>query len=103
MSIQTANSSLLLSGSKVYEVFQYYYTPSDASNQVNNNLYAFIGKTTPWEDYQNPPVPTQDQYSLKKVFKNIVAAKKVISSDISPVIPKTLKYLVKFISNIEIF
>jgi hypothetical protein len=92
MSIQTANSSLLLSGSKIYEVFQYYYAPSATAYQnaslVNNNLYAFIGKTTPWEDYQNPPVPTQDQYSLKKVFKNIVAVKKIITSDVSPVIPR---------------
>jgi hypothetical protein len=92
MSIQAANSSLLLSGSKVYEVFQYYYSPSAAAYQasatINNNLYAFIGKTTPWEDYQNPPVPTQDQYSLKKVFKNIVAVKKIITSDVSAVIPR---------------
>jgi len=92
MAIQTANSSLLLSGSKVYEVFQYYYSPSAAAYQasatINNNLYAFIGRTVPWDDYQNPPVPTQDQYSLKKVFKNIIAAKKIITSDVSPVIPR---------------
>jgi hypothetical protein len=72
-------------------VLQYYLAPSVQAYQtstVNNNLYAFIGKTTPWDDYQNPPVPTQDQYSLKKVFKDIVSAKKVTSADILPVIPR---------------
>lgn len=87
----TANSSLLLYGSKVYEVLQYYYAPSatatDTTN-VQNSLYAFIGKVTPWDDPYNPPAPTQDQYSLKQVFKNIVTVKKITSADISPVLPR---------------
>ena len=91
MSSLTANSSLLLYGSKIYEVLQYYYAPSatalDTTNVVNT-LYAFIGKVTPWDDPYNPPVPTQDQYSLKEVFKNIVTAKKITSADISPVLPR---------------
>jgi hypothetical protein len=91
MAIQTANSSLLVYGSRVYEVLQYYLTPSIEAYQstiINNNLYAYIGRTIPWIDPFNPPVPTQDQYSLKQVFKDIIAAKKVTSSDISPVIPR---------------
>jgi hypothetical protein len=91
MSALTANSSLLLYGSKIYEVLQYYYAPSatalDTTNVVNT-LYAFIGKVTPWDDPYNPPIPTQDQYSLKQVFKNIVTAKKITSADISPVLPR---------------
>jgi len=91
MAIQTANSSLLVYGSKVYEVLQYYLAPSVQAYQtstVNNNLYAFIGRTIPWDDPLNPPVPTQDQYSIKQVFKDIVAVKKVTSADILPVIPR---------------
>ena len=86
----TANSSLLLYGSKVYEVLQYYYAPSATStaNTATNSLYAFIGKVTPWDDNYNPPTPTQDQYSIKEIFKNIVSAKKVTSADISPVVPR---------------
>jgi hypothetical protein len=87
----TANSSLLLYGSKIYEVLQYYYAPSATAlggTSAVNTLYAFIGKVTPWDDPYNPPVPTQDQYSLKQVFKNIVAAKKITSADISPVLPR---------------
>ena len=67
----TANSSLLLYGSKVYEVLQYYYAPSASSTDttdVQNSLYAFIGKVTPWDDPFNPPVPTQDQYSIKMIW-----------------------------------
>ena len=87
----TANSSLLLYGSKIYEVLQYYYAPSATAlggTSAVNTLYAFIGKVTPWDDPYNPPVPTQDQYSLKQVFKNIVATKKITSADISPVLPR---------------
>jgi drug/metabolite transporter (DMT)-like permease len=56
--------------------------------QSSFSLYAFIGRVTPWPDPFNPPPPTQDQYSIKETFKNIIAAKKIISSDISSVVPR---------------
>lgn len=87
----TANSSLLTFSSKLYEVLQYYYAPSSTSEEyldVPNSLYAFIGRVTPWPDPFNPPVPTQDQYSIKETFRNIIAVKKITSADISPVIPR---------------
>ena len=91
MPVLTANSSLLTYSSKLYEVLQYYFAPSSTDSEsvdVPNSLYAFLGRITPWPDPFNPPPPTQDQYSLKDTFKNIIAAKKIISSDISPVIPR---------------
>lgn len=91
MANYTANSSQLIYGSKIYEVLQYYYAPAttaNATNTLQNALYAFIGQVDPWPDEEEPPTPTQDQYSLKQVFKNIIAAKKVTSADISPVIPR---------------
>jgi hypothetical protein len=91
MANYTANSSQLIYGSQIYEVLQYYYAPAASSNtvtNVNNALYAFIGRVDPWPDEELPPTPTQDQYTLKQVYKNIIAAKKVTSSDISPVIPR---------------
>ena len=91
MANYTANSSQLIYGSKIYEVIQYYYAPAAGANALNslqNSLYAFIGQVDPWPDEEQPPVPTQDQYSIKQVFKNIIAAKKVTSSDISAVIPR---------------
>ena len=91
MANYTANSSQLIYGSKIYEVLQYYYAPAASANLTNNlsnSLYAFIGQVDPWQDEELPPQPTQDQYSIKQVFKNMIAAKKVTSSDISAVIPR---------------
>ena len=91
MPVLTANSSLLTYSSKLYEVLQYYFAPSSTDSEsvdVPNSLYAFLGRITPWPDPFNPPPPTQDQYSIKETFRNIIAAKKIISSDISPVIPR---------------
>lgn len=75
----------LLPGSKVYEVLQYYYSPSQVHDTT---LYAFIGRVTPWTDESNPPVPTQDERSIKALFKDIIAAKLITSSDIAAVIPR---------------
>lgn len=91
MANYTANSSQLIYGSKIYEVLQYYYAPAASANaatNLNNALYAFIGQVDPWPDEEQPPVPTQDQYSIKQVYKNIIAAKKVTSSDVTAVIPR---------------
>jgi hypothetical protein len=82
----TANTQAqLLPNSKAYEVLQYYYSPSQVHDTT---LYAFIGRVTPWPDEANPPVPTQDQRSIKDIFKDIIATKLITSSDISPVIPR---------------
>ena len=86
----TSNTSAqLLPDSKVYEVLQYYYTPSvSTSLNLRDTLYAFIGRVTPWNDENNPPVPEQDQRSIKNVFKDIISTKLITSSDVSPVIPR---------------
>lgn len=82
----TANTQAqLLTSSKVYEVLQYYYSPSKVHDTT---LYAFIGRVTPWNDENNPPIPMQSDYDIKQIFKDIIAAKLITSSDISPVIPR---------------
>jgi hypothetical protein len=82
----TANTSAqLLSGSKVYETLQYYYSPA-AGNPTS--LYAFVGRVTPWDNETLPPTPQQDQYYIKQTFKDIITAKLITSSDIAPVIPR---------------
>ena len=91
MPVLTANSSLLTYSSKLYEVLQYYFAPSSTASEfvdVPNSLYAFIGRVTPWPDPFNPPAPEQSQFAIKETFKNIIAVKKIISSDISPVVPR---------------
>jgi hypothetical protein len=82
----TSNTqSQLLSGSKIYEVLQYYYSPA-AGNPTS--LYAFVGRVTPWDNDSNPPVFQENQQAIKEVFKNIITTKLITSSDISPVIPR---------------
>lgn len=82
----TANTSAqLLHGAKLYEVLQYYYSPSEMHT---TSLYAFIGQVAPWENEIEPPEPQQSQQALKTVFKNMIASKLITSSDIFPVIPR---------------
>jgi hypothetical protein len=88
MATLSSNSAQLLYGSRVYEVLQYYYAPVTGGSTFRDNLYGFIGNVIPWDDEQNPPTPTQDQKTIKTYFKNIIAFKKIQSSDISPVVPK---------------
>lgn len=87
----TANTQAqLLSGSKIYEVIQYYYTPGGV-NTNNTNLttfYGFIGNVTPWENPSDPPEYVETEKNNKQVFKNIIATKLITSADISPVIQR---------------
>lgn len=87
-----ANKILLTHGAKVSQVEQMYYTPVAVVPPLVTvpigTIYCFLAKVDPWGDEQDPPTPTQDQLSLKRVFKNIFAAKLVKSNDISPVIER---------------
>jgi hypothetical protein len=87
----TANSSAqLLPAGRLYEVLQYYYAPAGAGAIASNinNLYGFIGRVTPWDDENNPPVPDQSDYSIKGYFKDIIAAKLITSSDVGAIVPR---------------
>jgi hypothetical protein len=52
------------------------------------NAYVFFGKVDAWPDDANPPAPTEDQFNIKKVNKNIIALKKLLTPTTSPVIPR---------------
>lgn len=87
-----ANKNLLTYGAKVAAVEQQYYGPVTV---VPPNLttplttsYFFMSKVDAWPDENNPPVPTQDLKSIKKICKNMFVAKLITSNDISPVIPR---------------
>ena len=86
-----ANQNFLTYGSLVSEIEQIYNSPI-AVNPKNasiplQTLYCFLSKVTPWSA-NTVPVPTQDQKTLKQIYKNIFAAKLITSSDISPVIQR---------------
>lgn len=82
-----ASQTLLTYGAKLSLVEQTYYSPvSLISGSSLTSMYVFLAQVTPWADVNNPPVPTQDQKSIKKIMKNIFVAKLIRANDISPVI-----------------
>lgn len=86
------NQNLLTYNAKVSSVEQVYFSPV-VSIPTNGEpplgtTYCVLAKVDPWADENNPPMPTQDTASIKKVFKNIFAARQVKSNDISPVIAR---------------
>ena len=87
-----ANQSLLTYNSKVVQVAEQYYAPVAALPPYYNiplsTTYAFIARTDPWADENNPPTPTQDTKYIKNVYKNIFAVKLFTSNDISPVVQR---------------
>jgi len=87
-----ANKNILSYGAKVISVEQITYSPATIRapyfDTPITTTYCFLSKVDAWDDNNNPPVPTQDQKSVKKLFKNIFAVKKILSNDISPVIQR---------------
>jgi len=62
---------------------------SDASGLLNTNMYLFIGKTTAWSDDSAPPSPTDAVANTHyEHWRDMIAAKKISSSDVSHVIPR---------------
>ena len=53
-----------------------------------SQMYCFLSHVDPWSDIDNPPIPSQDQLSLKRLMKSIFVAKQVSTSDISPVVKR---------------
>jgi hypothetical protein len=48
------------------------------------NLYIFIGRTSPWVDDNNPPTPTDTvSNSEYSIWSNIISAKKVAAGDVT--------------------
>ena len=86
-----ANKNILTSGAKLTSVGQVYYSPASVISTTGSILatfYAFLAKVEPWDNESSPPVPTEDQLALKKIYKNIFVTKKITVNDISPVIER---------------
>ena len=86
------NLNKLTTNAKVSQVELEYYQPS-ASVHGNpiGSIYAFLGQEDSWpvvNGVETPIQPTDDQSYLKKVFKNMFAAKLINSSNMSPVIQR---------------
>jgi hypothetical protein len=73
------------------EILKYFYSPNlifKNSGDEFLNLYCFIAKVDPWPDELNPPSPSNSDYYLKNVVKNLIALKKINTNDICPVIKR---------------
>jgi len=87
-----SNLNILTNQAKVIRVETDYYNPSVKLNGASiNSIYAFLGQEDSWpvvDSVETPTQPTEDQTYLKKVFKNMFAAKLINASNISPVIQR---------------
>jgi len=87
-----AYQTKLVYGSKVGLVEQLYYSPVAQIPQQPgiplSSIYCLLAKNDPWDDENNPPVPTQDQAYIKQFLKRTFVAKFIPSSNISPVIQR---------------
>jgi hypothetical protein len=82
------NQSLLTYVAKVSSVEDVYFSPVVTVSGVQlSSLYCFIGNVTPWPN-GTPPVPTQDQYSIKQTMRNIISAKLISTGNIAPVVQR---------------
>ena len=66
---------------------------TDATGLLNTNMYLFIGKVTPWtesgSDDTAPPTPTDSvSNTVYNHWRDMIAAKKIGSTDVSHVIPR---------------
>ena len=62
---------------------------SDSSGLLNTNMYLFIGKVTGWSDDSSPPTPTDAVANTHyENWRDMIAAKKITSSDVSHVVPR---------------
>jgi len=87
-----ANQSLLTHTAKSVSVAEQYYASvavlPPTFNVPLSTFYGFIARTDPWPDENNPPVPTEDVRSIKNLYKNIFALKRITANDIIPVIQR---------------
>jgi hypothetical protein len=77
------NGLLTTYGSLVEVELNYFYAASGLGN-----TYVAIGKPDQFANDLNPPAATEDQASIKQVFKHVYAAKKVTSANLSAVVPR---------------
>ncbi|MDX1532730.1 MAG: hypothetical protein R3230_00830 [Nitrosopumilaceae archaeon] len=63
---------------------------ADAFQRAINDVptYVFIGRETAWDDEQIPPTPTDSDLEKSELFEDLLAIKKINSSNIQSVIPR---------------
>jgi hypothetical protein len=93
---QTSNNiGILTSSSSVHEIEKFYYAPisyyADTRNIISN-LYCFLSYDSSIAEFDisgnTTTTPVETAKSIKEYHKNIFAVKRILDSDISPVIQR---------------
>lgn len=67
---------------------QFYESLTEAAN-INTRYYIFLGRSHAWASDASPPTPTDNvQNSDYNIWRNILAAKRVTSSDVTHAVPR---------------
>lgn len=77
-----------LSGLTQVELNYFFTSQSLGAAPIAATTYVFLGKPEPWEDELSPPLPLQDQATLKQTFKDMFAAKLLTASNLAPVVKR---------------
>ena len=75
----------------VQEVLKRFYSPNLVFRNTYDefqNLYCFIARIEPWDDEESPPEVNLSDAYFKQVHNNILAIKRINTTDISPVIER---------------
>lgn len=86
-----SNTGILTYNSGAYNLILNYNAPSStigSTGSLLGTLYCALAKVEEWPVEEVPPAPEQTQYYIKNFFKNMFAAKKIGTSDMSPVIER---------------
>ena len=87
-----SNPNLILNNSKVSQIEANYFLPvAEIYGNKITAVYAFIGQEDPWpivNGSEVPGTPVDTEQYKKKVFKNMIAVKKIGINSISPVIQR---------------
>ena len=85
-------ANILTNNSKAVQVNLDYAIPdATVQGQSVGSIYAFLGQEDSWpivNGNETPSQPIDTQAYSKKVFKNMFAAKKMTSGNISPVLSR---------------
>ena len=86
-----SNTGILTYNSGVYNTLLNYNAPSStigSTGSILSTLYCFLSKVEAWPTEEVPPTPGQTQKYIKDVYKNMFVAKKIATSDMTPVIQR---------------
>jgi hypothetical protein len=68
--------------------FRFYNLDNFINTLSSNSIYMFIGRSAAWDNESNPPVPLDNPAYRRDVYDQMIALKKLSSSNVIPVVKK---------------